>query len=868
MDPPKKRDRVAKACVFCRKKKIKCDGMTPCSNCKTNECVYASQERKPRVRKTKMNKAQSILTLNDRLHKLETLLTSLTSHLGDSLVAANSQDLGKLHDVLKVENSDSFGSNVSLSKQTDISETYDSDVDDSYDNESRASKSQSLTSLTKNDGGQNDSIQKTFYLSDQYFGSHSSFHIFSEKSLSWIYSKLPATHATLLVPLQNLPMIFALCMKSFNHIWFSPRPTDLQLKILSIKGWFPEDHKLIFDLIDCFDDVFLASSICSSSAIRQLFEKYYDNQLRLNESEAVSFKRSELLIMNISLSLCISSVIDKRMTSNNGSNNSGKPPKLFSYTTNELIQLQTRFFASAIYYYDMVSVMSEGLKTIQAILLLIIFLETSWIKSHVNYILASIAVRYAQEIGLHRLESFQRLSEEEADLRRRIWWFCEYIDMEICYRNGKPPLINQADVSTCSGKDLFYSMKKFNHNNKFDVLDPSLLQYILQTKGIEGYIKHFINLLTKLRAESYHCLFSASSCNYSFDDLIKTLEDLNGKMFEMSDAITPSLKPRFYNDPEFEDSLIFSNSFNDDNASMEYALTYHLSFFTHFMTINRLISQIDNVYINHDNSIVLNFRTLALNSSRTILHIVRRLGRKDIPFSCINWLIYYPVGAFLILISSCLNRCSSVETLNDVNLLIDVTLNFFAFNQNVLNATNGPRYSKLYNQRESTTSLMCGLMLNIGLRIIESKSPYKFIENNNKLQQYFKDCQSVFPEVYKRRNMPPGRKINGHTLPNFQMESAEVDSVEVSPDSIFSLPSGMLPGKTGYFAVPFEASETSNDHKKGSDLSTIPTSYAEDSPFSFAKIGFENEAEFNENLDQFFGGIATPNFFFDNNIGL
>lgn len=864
----KKRDRVAKACEYCRKKKIKCNGQTPCSNCK-GECIYLINERKPRKRVTKP-KSETVQALDDRLGRLEKLLLSLTAKLGGSVEQITPDD---------EESSD----------DTDD----DSTTNEDQDYEQALSGGNAYMITESKVAGEYNEEKKVFHLSEKFYGSHSNFRIFSDKSFRWMQNQLPPEDTHLLIPVNNMPIVLALCMKTFNDIWFNSRPVDEDLRRRLSEGWFPEDETLIFDLIQCIDKIFLASYVANSKDLEILFRAYYHNVELKNRNmkdsdEYKVFTDSELLIMNISLSLCIASVIDKRMacegnekshnenvhTHDNSQCNPGKTPSLFTYSLDDLIQLQTKFFSSSIYYYGMVSLLSDGVETIQGILLMILFLETSWIKLSVSYILASIAVRYGQEIGLHRMETFQGLTEEESSLRRRLWYFCEYLDMEVCYRHGKPPLINPNDVSTLSGKDLLNSMKnhligdnsefpkKFQGN--FDPLDPDFLQFVLQHKDFNSYMGFVMHNLTKIKSKSYSALFSASSSNHSLEDLISTLKILNEDMDKLKQSMDKDLRPKFYYEHDFDQCTIFNQC--PHSSELQFSLCFHLTYFVHLMTINRLITQVDVKASN--NKEILNFRHLYLNSARTILHIVKKIDRKNVPHSCINWLIFYPCSAFLSLLSSCLNTPDLSETFNDMNLLMDVTTGFFAFNKSVYFKSK-PGVPKVYSQRDSTIFLICGVILAIGIKIIESKSHFKFSVNNPRFVEHVKDCRRLFPEMYKPTITTMAL---GKPLP---FKYSDWD------DSPLRLPSSLLPGPTGYLTIPFHSPSDKSPNsdfksKTSSNETTGSTPYEDKNSLSTLlfqspgnnKIGL-TEAEFNENLDKFFGNeINSPNFFFDNNLGL
>ncbi|KAJ0164629.1 putative transcriptional regulatory protein [Colletotrichum tanaceti] len=69
-----KASRIAKACLRCQSKKIKCDGMTPsCTPCvnRNNECVYQQMQRRRGPGRSKMY----IQALEERLSKMEAVLS-------------------------------------------------------------------------------------------------------------------------------------------------------------------------------------------------------------------------------------------------------------------------------------------------------------------------------------------------------------------------------------------------------------------------------------------------------------------------------------------------------------------------------------------------------------------------------------------------------------------------------------------------------------------------------------------------------------------------------------------------------------------------------------------------------------------------
>ncbi|KAJ5726314.1 uncharacterized protein N7483_007671 [Penicillium malachiteum] len=86
--PPKPR-----SCVICRSRKVRCDKLSPCSNCRRANiaCIYPSGDRPPRWAR-RLERAERPVTgeVMDRLHHLESLVKELTEQLEQAYAAAKS----------------------------------------------------------------------------------------------------------------------------------------------------------------------------------------------------------------------------------------------------------------------------------------------------------------------------------------------------------------------------------------------------------------------------------------------------------------------------------------------------------------------------------------------------------------------------------------------------------------------------------------------------------------------------------------------------------------------------------------------------------------------------------------------------------
>jgi len=762
------RKRIRIACDKCRKKKIRCNGLQPCANCipTNSECLYKERKNKKRnVDKCKKpNSTKSIDLLDNRLSKLESVITRLT----DSLTVITQGSVGK--DVLASLHNTGDESNDTTSENDDNNMNYESEENE--ENSNVVTSSTSLRAKSDNESSDGGKLEEPkpnkgahcSFPTEQYFGLHSIMCIFSNQSLDWIENTL-GRDAETLRPIRNLPILFETRIKSFISKWMDPPVVDAKAKRKLLEKPFPEDHRVVLDFIDTYYSRITSTKVlCPAEDIRPLFEQYYQNleSSRVNGGRRRKrFKQSELLTMTMTLLFAITAKVDEDKACGSETNASSPssqsslkvstPQNLQNLSDNYLVMLSDSLFDNAIYYYHRISVVSDGLYTIQAILLLIIYIESNFVTSHVNYILSSVAIRFAQEMGLHRYETYRNLEIKEQARRRKIWWYCQFFDVEICFRSGKPPLINSYDVTTNSDIDIKTFFLKNRHEdlglddtprpkNVSEQLEqsiPEMMEYFSKKCDADSYNLVFVSL-TKIRANSYNQLFAASAQSKNFEALCKTLESINSEMFDLVDYIPKNARPYLYNDPRFKILLGL------DRKEMEYTLGIQLPYFLHLMLINRIPSIVKGSSDSDKIDRMSKFRSISLDSARTILLLVLNLHKSNCLVLFYNWIVFYPASAYLCVAATILNHPSLPETYSDIKLLINASMNFFSMKQG----------NKLTNQiftdsKQLTIGLIMKLMLNVIVKFYETKTSTTIFSDDAVLQEHLRSARSEYPDIYK-----------------------------------------------------------------------------------------------------------------------
>ena len=91
------RRRISKACNYCRQRKIKCDGSSPCTNCHSHQidCVYTKT-----ITKKKRAQPAKKLTLHDlekRVNKMQSQMDTMNSTLSAILKVLNDRKLSDMN---------------------------------------------------------------------------------------------------------------------------------------------------------------------------------------------------------------------------------------------------------------------------------------------------------------------------------------------------------------------------------------------------------------------------------------------------------------------------------------------------------------------------------------------------------------------------------------------------------------------------------------------------------------------------------------------------------------------------------------------------------------------------------------------------
>lgn len=788
---PRKRTRVA--CDMCRKKKIRCDGKQRCLNCemaKEEVCHYEERPpKKPRLGRGRKASGKSIDLLNSRISRLENVILLLTEKLGapaELKLARDSED-----------------------EDTNSEELLDLDEYSEEENEPKRAKTEAAEKL-KTDKSLN---LKQIEL---YFGTHSFLLIFSVSSMEWIRQQLGEQNKEMMKPLKNMPVIFQAKAKLFLLKWADPAPMDSDHITKLLCNPFPENLAAVLNLIDThYRLILFFHNLADFNDTKRMFELYYKHRGKR------IFNVSQLLKMTLVLLTCLIGKTESLLGSAYLTPNSTALNAADYFSSETIMEWLEELLTNAVYYYFRVCIICEGLETVEAFLLFTIYLERNSITPEIGYMILSSAIRFAQQLGLHRIETYDSIPSDMLYKRTRVWLMCMFMDMEMCFRSGRMPLINYNDMSP-------------------RLLSQDLLQFLKTDERFEYLHQVFFGIF-RIRLNSYNRLFSATANLDSLELLQESLNFLNAEMQAVALLLPANQRPVFFNDPAF---VPFTEVTTEAD---EVRLSAFLNFFTHMMVVNRLPSMFS--FPQADETLET-YRDISLNSARTVLHLVRQLNRHTLNESFVTWSMFFPLSAFLHLLAACMNQPNQPEAINDLNLMIDISKNFVGRRTN---------YKKLgyFAKLEISTlvQVLFKTLLKITITIFEMKTGLSILNGNDSLRQHLDLPSQLFPELYadteEFRTALLSHMINFNAKSPFAADSKYLPVVlNLSPTPNLGVKAKMSVSALNTPARPnFEYDVYANSPG-------IPP-MADDLLYG---ANYQMEDIYNQQMSQF------PNFFMDNNV--
>lgn len=800
-----KRQRTKVACDYCRKRKSKCDGENPCSKCaaRNRACVYShvQKERKQRVKKintttrTNRNTNQSSLqSLNKRISTLENLLTTLLTKL-DSNNTTNilSATQNRIDEDINSQLSQSGSDSNDVSEDDDMEEFENiTEGTGTVRNaellkESLEPPAQGICGIAT--GKDQCGLKAIKHKMLQYFGAHSLFFVFSGRFIAWLNGRIEGrADAALFEPLRRMPRalegVVSLSVKLLSDV---PPTVD------GDQNFTMNEKVLIYEMLDlAYDRVFLANFLCSSNSIRELFQRYFYGQAQ-NDDEIISgISPGDYLLMNISLVLCIAYISEMKEVID-----PAKYPNLAMKTASEFKLMKGRLFEKSIQSYDKVSRLPElnSIKAIQGLALLILYIESNYITDiHINYILISVLVRLAKEIGIHRVETLVSGDDNENIIRRNLWWFCEFASTEIAFKTGKPMLANMEDVSTLTEQDDFFMSVPTTLFSDDSYLKNSnqIIEYS-KSYGHQYYFAYYTLMLTRIKQKSYYKLFSITPSQKNADEMLTVLKELNHDLNKVMSLMRLETKP-IKQDGQLaaKENLGLSNELGGDHDLIVYnTILFQLNYFAHSLAINRHPFKKE---FGLEARKIVKYGNLSLDSARGMLHLVSNIDKALFTGSALNGLNFYPMVAFFSLLGNCNLMPNGEVSQQDCSLLIEASMDFFAV---CSEAARG----KDLNNKAVVNDMATRVLLKVLIDTMKKETGIDYYTSVNGLYEHLNSSE-MFPETNPKENeMNLDVNISPDSTSSVSISTSSISTENTSPMDMKPTLPGLVNGMAS-FEIP------------------------------------------------------------------
>ncbi|KAH3668801.1 hypothetical protein OGAPHI_002556 [Ogataea philodendri] len=505
---------------------------------------------------------------------------------------------------------------------------------------------------------------------DMYFGPLTTFSLFSSKGLKWLTSQLP--DATPMTVLRQYLHELQISHTKTKPPWRHP-PGTLEWDL------FPPQEVItvmLHDIRPFFGD----SSPLEMNLVHRLFQKYFNYKKGLIPESALS--QPEIFLLSCVMLVAASLVSELVRTIN----------IKCSLSLSELQDLGQKLNDSCLHQTLAVSMLPPNLLILQGVCLMVIMFDMNMI-SHATGNLTSILVRCAQEMGLHREETYTRLSESARQQRIALWWSCYILDREQCMKCGNPPAINDMDVTTppLPGFEDVWALpnermpdgshKREHYTDKIRTRLTNLLEKDCADANFDVYLAYDLSCII---SRTYKELFSATALTGKTRGQVEAtirslLHDLECWRMCFPVQIRPGQERNYIQ--EFQ-------NFREVKSPTEglclpfVALNYNLKYYLLQIVISKTMLRLNwfsdskhtHLSSNRDNQHV-NLERIGLNAIRQSLRSAYQLDRSVHTY--VQFATFYFLCAYVALVAEILQNPSSPEVVEDVKLLFRVSKDYF-----------------------------------------------------------------------------------------------------------------------------------------------------------------------------------------------
>ncbi|GME82412.1 unnamed protein product [Ambrosiozyma monospora] len=284
--------------------------------------------------------------------------------------------------------------------------------------------------------------------------------------------------------------------------------------------------------------------------------------------------------------------------------------------------------------------------------------------------MCSIAVRQAQNMGLHRKETYQHLNPFDKARKLSVWWWCYSLDQTLSLKTGKPPTINDIDVNAPPLFDVPGYCKVSRSINDDESLYINYKKKLFTTimKEPKGVTKVYfaINVdLSTLIARMHRDLFTAHSLikktpAHVISIATSLLQDLDNWRSCFPNELNFS-KPIELSELDSYETIEFFKGYIVAVLDLKYQ---YLKMIVSMASV-KLASGFNKQY----------FSSVGIESARELLHSAQNFDGNFIHLA--GFILHYPFSAFLTMSAFYIQSPKAPKVKEDLKLLIAVSRSFF-----------------------------------------------------------------------------------------------------------------------------------------------------------------------------------------------
>lgn len=424
---PRKKQRIVSACASCRKRKIKCNGQVPCTNCLNYkcECVYQTGAVQPPTTR-ESHLTSRILKLAESLQGMEDVENSNISNQIDNL--KNLIEEAKLEQ--QIRNSES-----TLSKES------------SQANKAFHTRFSQVHSDSK--------------IIDENFSMNSLYLLLSNRGRSWFVKKCaefdPSYSESLLDSTKNALFFIDMVVYEKSGVWINVSSTEELEKLIEI-DFGNEDfiHRLIEEHYEEIAS-YHRSKFISKETLQGMKDEILTNK-KLLISDTKYLSLLSVLLECSSLEYSKSLELDDLENSIN--------VKLF---LRSLIKYCVHLVRAAFFSFNKV-------ENIRGILQFLKFSDSKYIDQYLSSLFV-YSIDVLKKVGLHMMEYYVGLEEEEAEVRRELFWEFYCFDKKRSLLNGQLSLLNDVEI-TCFYPTGVESIRQSVKNGELTLNSINVSDYV------------------------------------------------------------------------------------------------------------------------------------------------------------------------------------------------------------------------------------------------------------------------------------------------------------------------------------------------------------------------------------------------------